>query len=142
VAQLFSLGHMTTLMSFTFLKRWIGLLSILSMIVLISSYPLLADGTNQTNDYIDKSIKTDVQDALRVYKQMSGLELVIDSRAAKIHTPIAFSQAYSAMYRPIDATRYLEKILLERAGIVITHLDDKRVSVTYNDALPVNKVTK
>lgn len=31
----------------------------------------------------------------------------------------------------------MEDALIKQAGIVITHLDDKSVSVTYNDALPI-----
>jgi hypothetical protein len=86
-----------------------------------------------------------VQDALQLYKDTArscGFDVIVDSRVANVHKPINFSQAYSAMYRPIDSARYLEKKLLDEAGIVITHLDDKRVSVTYNDALPIKNVTK
>ena len=35
--------------------------------------------------------------------------------------------------------KLIEKAMLEQAGIVITHLDDKRASVTCNDALPIPK---
>jgi hypothetical protein len=45
------------------------------------------------------------------------------------------------MYSRAEALKFMEKTLLEQAGIVITHLDNKQLSVTYNDALPIKQVT-
>jgi hypothetical protein len=101
-----------------------------------------SSGTNKPTIHYDNGVKRDVQGALKIYKEWSGYELVVDSHVAEIHTPIDYSQAFSAMYRTSDAVKCLEKVMLDQAGIVITHLDDKRVSVTYNDALPIKNVTK
>ena len=77
---------------------------------------------------------------LTIYAKLTGLELVTDSRAKAYH--------YSVSYRSIgpvkskaEVVQDLEKALREQAGIVITKLDDKQVSVTFNDALPITPVT-
>ena len=80
-----------------------------------------------------------MQGILQIYKPMSGLELVIDSRAAQVHTPILSHVKQTESFTRAEALKLMEKNLLEEAGVVITHLDDKRVSVTYNDALPIKK---
>ena len=87
----------------------------------------------------DSQPTIDVQDFLQVYKSMSGLELVIDSRAAKIHTPFKSHAKKTDWFTRANALKLIETNYLEEAGIVITHIDDKRVSVTYNDALPIKK---
>jgi hypothetical protein len=89
--------------------------------------------------HFDDSQKIDVQGILQIYKAMSELELVIDSRAAQIHTPIVSHAKLTDSFTTVEALKLMEKNLLEEAGIVIIHLDDKRVSVTYNDALPIKK---
>jgi hypothetical protein len=38
-----------------------------------------------------------------------------------------------------ELMKSIERDLIEQAGIVITRLDDKRASVTYNDALPITQ---
>ena len=81
----------------------------------------------------------DVQMTLQLYKVMFGVELLIDSRAAQVKTPIVWPVKVSEGFTEDEARKLMEKTLLEQSGIVITHLDDKRVSVTYNDALPIKK---
>ena len=80
-----------------------------------------------------------MQGILQIYKPMSGLELVIDSRAAQIHTRYLSHVKITDQFTRTEALKLIEKNLLEDAGIVITHIDNKRVSVTYNDALPIKK---
>jgi hypothetical protein len=77
---------------------------------------------------------------LEVYKAITKLEMITDSRVKTLHTPITLKTE-----RPVskeEGTKLIEKAVLEQAGIVITHLDDKRVSVTFNDALPINGADK
>jgi hypothetical protein len=77
----------------------------------------------------------EVQQLLPIYKAMSGLDLVVDSRVRTVHSPITLQS--SAPIGKAEATKLIEKALLEQAGVVITHLDGQRASVTYNDALVV-----
>ncbi|HTV40514.1 MAG TPA: hypothetical protein VMF08_08065 [Candidatus Sulfotelmatobacter sp.] len=71
---------------------------------------------------------------LIVYSHMSGLALIEDSRVRQIHRPI---QIRADEVSNSEALKLMEDALLKQAGIVITPLGDKRVSVTYNDALPI-----
>jgi hypothetical protein len=71
---------------------------------------------------------------LEVHKQFSGRELVISSELKFFHPPINLKlQGVSKT----NAMKAIEKVLLEQSGVVITPLDDKRISVTFNDALPL-----
>jgi hypothetical protein len=98
-----------------------------------------ADGSAARNHHFDSSVHNDVQMTLQLYKVMFGVELLIDSRAAQVKTPIVWPVKVSEGFTEDEARKLMEKTLLEQSGIVITHLDDKRVSVTYNDALPIKK---
>ena len=76
-----------------------------------------------------------VDQILDMYKSMSGLELVLDSRAQSkmgvitilTHEPLTQS----------GALKFLQETLIAQKAIVITQLDDKKASVTFNDALPI-----
>ena len=72
--------------------------------------------------------------ALDVYIELSGLDLVVDSRVRTVRHQIWL--VTPARSKDEEKT-IVEKALLLQAGVVITRLDDKRVSVTYNDALPI-----
>ena len=50
-----------------------------------------------------------------------------------LHPAITF-HSYSGISKA-DALKFIEKALVEQAAVVVTQLDDKRVSVTFNDAL-------
>ena len=78
-----------------------------------------------------------VTKVLSIYKSLSGLELVLDSRAKRIDSPITLKATIPLSHA--ETTNLIEKTLLKQAGIVITLLDDKRASVTYNDALPTTR---
>ena len=96
------------------------------------TYPLSTEESKYTIDF--KAV--DTQQALDFYKNLSGLELVTDSHVRFVHKPIAL-QASSPSRSEI--MKLVEKALNEQAGIVILRLDDKRASVTYNDALPITQ---
>jgi hypothetical protein len=76
---------------------------------------------------------------LEVYRALVGGELVTDSRVRTVHRHITLQAKADA---PAQGAKLLEKALLEQAGVVITRIDGKRVSVTYNDALPITQVGK
>src|SRR5690349_15035961 len=75
----------------------------------------------------------DVDQVLKVYKTLSGLELVLDSRIKTVHSTINLQTSESL--KKAESIKRIEKALLHQAGVVVTRLDDKRASVTYNDAL-------
>ncbi len=75
---------------------------------------------------------------LEIYKLVSGFELVTDSHVKRVPHQITL-EAHGV--ETDKAVKLLEKALLEQAGVVITRLDDKRASVTYNDALPITNIT-
>jgi type II secretory pathway component GspD/PulD (secretin) len=77
----------------------------------------------------------EVQQVLPIYKAMSGLDLVVDSRVKTVLWPVTL-QSSEALPKA-EATKLIEKALLEQAGVVITHLDGRRASVTHNDALAI-----
>ncbi len=74
-------------------------------------------------------------EVLTIYKQMSGLEFVVDSHVKRVTSPVTFKT--TTPLAKTEALKLIQTALLTQAGIVITPLDDKRVSVTFNDALPI-----
>ena len=81
----------------------------------------------------------DVLQVVDIYKAMTGAQLVTDSRVKMVRHTITLLANPS---RKEEAVKLLEKALLEQAGVVMTRLDDKRVSVTFNDALPITQAKK
>jgi hypothetical protein len=81
----------------------------------------------------------EVPQVLQIYRALVGVELVTDSRVRTVHCHITLQAKADA---PAQGAKLLEKALLEQAGVVITRIDDKRVSVTYNDALPITQTEK
>ena len=70
---------------------------------------------------------------LDIYKVATKRVLIIasDVRLANHHITIHFIGSAE------EVPAVIEHVLLKQAGIVITRLDDKRASVTYNDQLPL-----
>ena len=81
----------------------------------------------------------DVSSILPQYEAMIGLKLVVDSRVTRMGRLITLVANVGGT---AEAAKLIEKALLDQAGIVITRLDDKRASVTYNDALPITTAKK
>jgi len=77
------------------------------------------------------------QQVLPIFKEISGLELVVDSRVKTLRVSITFLSPEAKSKAELIAL--IETTLREQGGIVITRLDDKKASVTYNDALPIKK---
>jgi hypothetical protein len=76
----------------------------------------------------------EVRQILLIYKEMSGLDVVIDSRVKAVRSPVSIQPP--APLDKAEATKLIEKALLDQAGVVLTRLDDKRASATWNDHLP------
>jgi hypothetical protein len=76
------------------------------------------------------------QQALGLYEHISGLALIQDSHVVSVHKLI---HLHGSMSSRSEVMKFIEKDLMEQAGIVITRLDDKRASATYNDALPITQ---
>jgi type II secretory pathway component GspD/PulD (secretin) len=80
-------------------------------------------------------VATPVGDALRIYKDFTSQELVMASNVK--HAPGGITLKTERALTKSEATKLLEQALLEQAAVIITRLDEKRVSVTYNDALKI-----
>ena len=74
------------------------------------------------------------ENLLSAYEELSGLELIISSHVRALSTPINLKTERTVSRN--EAEDLIKRALLLQAGIVITRLDEKRASVTYNDALP------
>lgn len=75
---------------------------------------------------------------LDVYKKWMGLDLVIATDVPLARDSITLRVVNMKTSHEAVA-KLLEQALLNQAGIVITRLDDKRASVTYNDQLALEK---
>jgi len=82
----------------------------------------------------------ELQQVLPIYKALSGLDLVVDSRVKTVRWPVTLQS--SEPLSKAEAMKLIEKALADQAGVVITHLDGQRASVTYNDALAITPVKK
>jgi type II secretory pathway component GspD/PulD (secretin) len=71
------------------------------------------------------------------YKKMSGLEFIVDSHVKRVTSPVTLKT--TTPLTKGEALKLIQTALLTQAGIVITPLDDKRVSVTFNDALSITR---
>ena len=74
---------------------------------------------------------------LDVYTHVSGLELVAASNISQMGSKVV---VLPDSHGGGNLLRQIEKALLDQRGILITRLDDKRASVTYNDALKVTPI--
>jgi hypothetical protein len=76
----------------------------------------------------------DLHNVLSFYKQASGLELDVSSQVE--HLPWGIRLITTNAIPKSQFAQMIEKALREQAGVIITRLDDKTASVTYNDRLP------
>ena len=109
------------------------ILPIVTFALLTSLLPVAAAEFTGTIDFQSADINKQV---LKLYKEGTGLELVVSSQVEHLSTPIKIRSL-----EPISTSelmKLIEKALLEQAGVVITRLDDKKASVTWNDHLPIS----
>jgi hypothetical protein len=76
-----------------------------------------------------------VQNVLELYKVITKCELIV---ASNVRLAVGTVTLQSPKRSSEDSARLLEEALLKQAGVIITQLDAKRVSVTYNDQMPIN----
>ena len=74
---------------------------------------------------------------LDIYTHVSGLELVTASNISQLGSSVVVLPDSDGGG---NLLRQIEKALLDQRGILITRLDEKRASVTYNDALKVTPI--
>jgi len=129
-AQLFLLGHIHTTL---IMKRTLILLLTSLFLTLYSSS---ADDTKSVTNIIDFQGASPSL-ILTFYQKLSGCELVIDSRVKTVDSQIVLRIVGEQMSQ--EVLKQIREALLKQARIVITRLDDKRESVTFNDALPLAK---
>jgi hypothetical protein len=75
---------------------------------------------------------------LQYYADLGGKELVISSHVKALSVSVTLQPEVTL--KVSELLKLIEKALLEQTGIVITTLNEKQSSVTYNDALPVKAV--
>jgi hypothetical protein len=97
---------------------------------LLACQPVFAQDTNRLTTAIN-FVNVEPAKILDIYKAATKRELIVasDVRLANHHVTLHFSGSADAV------PALIEQALLKQAGIVITRLDDKRASVTYNDKL-------
>lgn len=81
---------------------------------------------------------THIIQVLQYYADLGGRELVISSHVKAL--PARVTLQPQATLKGSEVLKLIEKALLEQTGIVVTDVNDKQSSVTYNDALPVKPV--
>ena len=98
---------------------------------LLAGFSASGQSTNKLTGSIN-FVNVPVDDVLHTYEALAKSELIIASnvRLANHHITLRAGGVSSEVIQ-----RMIEQALLKQAGIVVTRLDDKRVSVTYNDKL-------
>ena len=99
--------------------------------LLLSVCAVSAEEPKRTVNFIN----TPLEKILPIYHELSGLELIESSEVKTLHTAITLRTAVPVSRS--DLVKLMEKALVDQAGVVISHLDPQRASVTYNDALPI-----
>jgi hypothetical protein len=72
---------------------------------------------------------------LESFRELSGLELIMASNLIVSSLPVTVEVSQRKTLERAEAVRLIERALLEQAAVIITRLDDKRASVTFNDQL-------
>ena len=114
------------------------ILTLLLASLLVTFYSSSADDTKAESAimHFDGAPPSVVLD---IYEKLSGLEFVVDSRVKTVSSPISLHIAGSPHPPKEEVMKQMREAFVKQAGIVITRLDDKRESVTFNDALPISK---
>lgn len=81
-------------------------------------------------------VNVPVSRVLDIYKTIARMELVVATNVRDTHGITVRTE------KPMTkdaAAKLIEEALLKQAGVVITRLDSKRTSVTYNDKLELQQ---
>jgi hypothetical protein len=135
VPELLTLGVITHQKRKAYMKPMHKLVILASLTLAVGIVTYAADKSAPTNTKeITASINfknVDVDTVLATYKSSVKAELVVASDVRPIHGITLQATGVS-----LEVEQHLiEQALLKQAGIVLTRLDDGRVSVTYNDKL-------
>ncbi|MGH7954299.1 MAG: hypothetical protein ACREFE_20580 [Limisphaerales bacterium] len=98
---------------------------------ILAGLPASGQDTNKITASIN-FVNVPVDKILDVYKASAKCELIIASNVRLANHSITL---HAGGVSPDVVRQMIEQALLKQAGIVITRLDTKRVSVTYNDQL-------
>ena len=103
-------------------------LAVALFVSVLASFPASGQETNEATFHLNW-VNVPVDQALDIYTNFTKAELVIGNHVlhGRGKITLKFSGSLEAL------TTSIEQALAKQAGIVITHLDEKRVSVTYND---------
>jgi len=115
------------------MKRTFALI-LASLLVTLCSSP--ADDTNVVSAVMDFEGVPPSQ-VLAIYEKISGLQVIVDSRVKRVDSRITLRLVGAPPPPKEEVLRQMRAAFLKQAGIVITRLDAKRESVTFNDALPI-----
>ena len=95
--------------------------------LLVQAHPVVAEDTIGSISFKDAP----AAQVLSIYQKLSGLELVMDSRATN-NVMASITLEYSGP--KAEGLKRIEATLLAQTGIAITKLDDKRALVSLNEA--------
>src|SRR5437016_3804813 len=82
-----------------------------------------------------KFVNAETAAVLEAYRGATGLELIVASNVREAH-PITLKSKSPTTAN--EAARLIEEALLEQAAVIVTRLNDKQASVTYNDKLKIH----
>lgn len=121
-------------MAFTFTTHRLGCCVGLAFLLYSSlSYTAEAQKPPRFSEF--KFVKSTVANILELYSDITDIELVVASNVSKV--PYRVTIEPKAIVTKDAAARLIERALLEQAGVIVTHLEGKRASVTFNDALKI-----
>lgn len=109
----------------------IASLIILACLSVLVSSPIHAQDNNKVSGTLAFE-NASVSNVLGVYKALTKQELVISPEAQRITHGITLHAEVDSVEK---TQRLIEEALQKQAGIVLTHLDHNRVSVTYDEHL-------
>ncbi len=104
---------------------------IISLACLICTFSF-AVGEESTGVF--KFVNAETAAVLEAYRGATGLELIVASNVREAH-PITLKS--KGPTTSSEAARLIERALLEQAAVIVTRLNDKQASVTYNDKLKI-----
>jgi hypothetical protein len=90
-----------------------------------------AVGPNREQSGTLDFINAEVPQVLAVYRELTGTEVDIPQNARVLRARITL-QPRTRLSR-LETVKLIETALREQAGVVLTHLDGKRVTVSYDD---------
>ncbi|MDA1272808.1 MAG: hypothetical protein O2960_01975 [Verrucomicrobia bacterium] len=86
----------------------------------------------QVGGAVIKLSKLPVHQVLDIYKLTTKVELVVSTNVKQATGSVTVNET---TLTPEDTAHLIERALLRQAGVVLTRIDEKRVSVTFNDRL-------